>query len=92
MIAVKCVYANGKVINTSINGTIESARKYFVGQLFNLGGMSGYWDESGEWVETEIDDMQKCISCDLICFNCDNPCESGIAADKETGSPCCGKC
>lgn len=68
MIAVKCVYANGKVIETEINGTIEDARKYFMGQLFNLGGMSGYWDENGTYCETEVDDMQECISCDLIEF------------------------
>lgn len=67
MIAVRCVYANGEVRETEINGTIETARKYFVGQTFNLGRISGYWDTSGEWVETEIDDMQKCISCELIC-------------------------
>lgn len=92
MIAVKCVYANGKVVETSINGTIEDARKYFVGQLFNLGGLRYSWNAAGELVETEIDDMVRCISCELICCNCDNLCEIGVAYDKETGAPCCGKC
>ena len=30
-------FANGQVIKTSINGTNEEIKKYYLGRLFNLG-------------------------------------------------------
>lgn len=52
MISIECTYSNGDVITTSINGTIETAKKYFVGQWFNLGSFE--------------DNMQQCIKVELV--------------------------
>ena len=37
MIAITVTYHNGNTISTNINGTIEEARAYYVGQCFNFG-------------------------------------------------------
>lgn len=55
MITVKCTYSNGDVIVTPINGTLESAKEYFLGQWFNFG--------DNDWKED--DDMQRCIRVEL---------------------------
>jgi hypothetical protein len=47
MTYVKCYYANGDTIKTRINGTLEQAEAYFIGQTFNIG--------------TIDDNMQECI-------------------------------
>lgn len=51
MIKVECTYSNGNVITTNINGNIETAKNYYVGQWFNIGS-------------TE-DDIQECIKVEL---------------------------
>jgi hypothetical protein len=37
MIAIKVTYADGNSLSTNINGTIEEARAYYIGQWFNFG-------------------------------------------------------
>ena len=37
MIAVTITYEDGSTISTNINGTIEEARAYYIGQAFNFG-------------------------------------------------------
>ena len=46
--------------HTDVSATLSEAeaRKYFVGTMFNMGGMSYDWDTD---TETEVDDMQRCI-------------------------------
>ena len=51
MIKIKCTYSNGNVITTNINGDIETAKKYYVGQMFNIGNIE--------------DDFQQCIKVEL---------------------------
>lgn len=56
MITVKCFYSNGDTITTDINGTLESAKNYFLGQWFNFG-------------DTDIkpyDDMQQCVKVEQV--------------------------
>jgi hypothetical protein len=36
---IVCKYENGNKVYTRFNGTIEDARKYFVGGIFNLGAV-----------------------------------------------------
>ena len=53
---------------TSVNGQCsdEEIKAYFVGQSVNFGGIR-YIDG----VETEIDNLQTCIRCDISEFNDD---------------------
>lgn len=51
MLTVKCTYSNGDTIYTRINGTIETATNYFLGQWFNFGDTDS----------KPYDDMQQCI-------------------------------
>ena len=37
MISVEVTFEDGNKITTSINGTLEDARKYYIGQSFNFG-------------------------------------------------------
>jgi hypothetical protein len=52
MITVKCTYADGDTITTRFNGTPEDARKYFVGNTFNIGSVE--------------DNNQKCLSIEVL--------------------------
>lgn len=52
MVTVKCTYSNGVKLVTKINGTIEGAEHYFLGQWFNLGIIE--------------DNIQQCIEVELI--------------------------
>jgi len=52
MITVKCTYSNGDTITTSINGTLESAKDYFLGNIFNIGTLE--------------DNIQQCVKVELI--------------------------
>lgn len=52
MITVKCTYSNGQTITTSMNGSLETANSYFVGQWFNLGSIE--------------DNMQQCVKVELV--------------------------
>jgi hypothetical protein len=56
MIAVKCTYSNGDTITTDINGTLESAKQYFLGQWFNFGDTDA----------KPYDDMQRCINVEIV--------------------------
>ncbi|MBM7598134.1 hypothetical protein JOC34_000491 [Virgibacillus halotolerans] len=56
MIAIKCTYSNGDTSTTDINGTLESAKDYFLNQWFNF----------GDTEEKPHDDMQQCIKVELI--------------------------
>lgn len=56
MITVKCTYSNGDTITTPINGTIETAENYFLGNWFNFGDNDF----------NERDNMQQCIKVDLV--------------------------
>lgn len=51
MIAIKCYYEDGNTITTNINGTIEDAKKYFLGQYVNIGHIT--------------DNIQQCIRVEL---------------------------
>ena len=53
---------------TSVNGQCsdEEIKAYFVGESINFGGIK-YIDG----VETEIDNLQTCIRCDISEFNAD---------------------
>ncbi len=37
MLTIQCTYSNGVKLVTRINGTIEEAKRYFLGHWFNLG-------------------------------------------------------
>lgn len=52
MITVKCTYSNGDTITASINGTIESAKQYFLNNWFNIGSVE--------------DNMQQCINVEEV--------------------------
>jgi hypothetical protein len=39
MTNVKVTYSNGDTITTAINGTIEAAKQYFLGNIFNIGSV-----------------------------------------------------
>lgn len=52
MITVKCTYANGETITTGINGTLETAKDYFLGQYINIGHIE--------------DNVQQCINVELV--------------------------
>ncbi len=58
MIVVKCTYSNGDTTITSINGTLEDAKQYFLGKRFNV----GQWGEN----TTEGENLQKCINVELL--------------------------
>ena len=51
MITVKVTFDNGNVITTGINGTLESAKQYYLGKQFNLG--SGEDDLMAKAVKVE---------------------------------------
>jgi hypothetical protein len=51
-IVIQCFYERGSVILTGFNGTLEEARAYFMGNIFNVGF-------------NEQDDMQKCVKVEL---------------------------
>jgi hypothetical protein len=55
MITVKCTYANGTIITTRINATLEEAKLYYVGNYFNLG--------------SESDNMQQCVKVEQVAMN-----------------------
>lgn len=48
----KVTFENGVTFGTSINGTDEEIKDYYIGRVFNIG-------------QGENDDMQKCISCEI---------------------------
>ncbi len=52
MITVKCTYSNGDTITTGINGTLETAKDYFLGNWFNIGSVE--------------DNMQQCVNVELV--------------------------
>jgi hypothetical protein len=52
MITVKCTYSNGQTTTTDINGTLEDARNYFLGQYINIGHIE--------------DNVQQCVNVELI--------------------------
>lgn len=52
MITVKCFYSNGDTITTGINGTLETAKQYFLGQFINIGSYD--------------DNVQQCIKVELL--------------------------
>ena len=53
MIAVRCTYENGQIIETNINGPIEQTKNYFEGKYFNLG-------------HNDQDKMVKCVKVEQI--------------------------
>lgn len=56
MTTVKCTYSNGDSITTDINGSIEEAKIYFLGNWFNFGDTD----------EKPYDDMQQCIKVEEV--------------------------
>jgi len=52
MITVKCTYSNGETIVTDINGTLESAKNYFLMNWFNIGNIE--------------DNMQQCVKVEPV--------------------------
>jgi hypothetical protein len=52
MITVKCTYEDGDTVTTGFSGTLEEARAYYVGQVFNLG--------------TVDDHMVRCTAVELV--------------------------
>lgn len=56
MIAVVVKFSDGNEIRTSINATLEEARRYYLGQSFQFGDT----DECPE------DRLVRAVSCDLI--------------------------
>lgn len=52
MTYVKCYFKNGDVIISKINGTIQDAEKYYVGNVFNIGSV--------------VDNLQKCIKIEAL--------------------------
>ena len=52
MLTVKCFYSNGDTILTDINGTLETAKDYFLGRWFNIGSVE--------------DNMQQCVKVELL--------------------------
>lgn len=52
MLKVKCTYSNGDTVNTRINGTMETAKEYFLGNTFNIG--------------TAEDNLQQCIKVEKV--------------------------
>lgn len=53
MLTVKCVYSNGEVVYTRINATINEARRYFIGNVFNVGSVSDVMATCTDCVEVE---------------------------------------
>lgn len=60
MITIKCKYENGQSFTTRLNATIEEARDYYVGNVFNIGQVN--------------DNMQKCVSVEEIVTDWFYPC------------------
>jgi hypothetical protein len=52
-IDLKCTYANGDIIRTGFNGTLQDAKDYFLNKTFNLG-------------QGENDKMVKCIKVEQV--------------------------
>jgi hypothetical protein len=52
MIAIKCTYEDGTVIKTNINGSLDDAKRYFLGQYVNIGHIE--------------DNVQKCVNVELL--------------------------
>lgn len=52
MINIKCTYENGNTSTTRVNATIEEAKEYYLGKIFNIG--------------TVEDNLQKCIKVEII--------------------------
>jgi hypothetical protein len=52
MLSLKINYANGDYGYSRINATLEEAREYYEGQLFNLGPV--------------LDNMQQCTSIEIL--------------------------
>ena len=52
MRAIKTTYGNGDTVVTSINGTDDEIKAYFLGQWFNFG--------------VEGDNMQQCVAVDFL--------------------------
>jgi len=52
MIKIKCYFENGDTIISKINGTIQDAEKYYVGNIFNIGCVA--------------DNLQKCIKIEVL--------------------------
>jgi hypothetical protein len=76
MITIKCTYANGDTITTDINGTIEDARNYFLGQMVNIGNVE--------------DNVQECVDVKQVTIRSnDKPEYSGFRTEIEEGSPAC---
>jgi hypothetical protein len=49
---LRCTYSNGDSIITSINGTLQDAENYFLGQVFNIGSVN--------------DNIQQCVKVELV--------------------------
>ena len=52
MTHAKITFSNGDIINTSINGTADEIKKYYLGRFFNLGSVG--------------DNMQKATKCEIL--------------------------
>ena len=56
MLAVRVTFADGNYLETSINATIEEARRYYVGQYFQF----------GDTEECPRDNLVKAIACEPL--------------------------
>jgi hypothetical protein len=67
MTNVKVTYSNGDTITTAINGTIEAAKEYFLGNIFNIGSVEDNMQtavkveeiKNNPWVWTELTESLK---------------------------------
>lgn len=63
MICVQVTTSSGHSWKTSISGTIEGAKSYFIGRILNVGGLE--WDhELNREIETES--MERVLSVELV--------------------------
>lgn len=56
MINVECVWSDKNITTTKINGTLQDAKNYFLGQWSNIG--------DNDWGAS--DNIQQCIKVELI--------------------------
>lgn len=54
MICVKVTFSDGDTLTTSINGTLESAGAYYIGNWFNLGPRGDQEDYMVKAVAVEL--------------------------------------
>ena len=78
MITIKCTYDDGDTVTTGFNGTLVDARRYYVGQTFNVG-------------LGPDDNIRTCVSVELVADDEEHatPNEQGLAASVER-SPMAG--